>query len=319
MDLERLLKNLNINNSNIFLNEPMKKYTSFKVGGPAECLIKVETQNEIQEVLKFVNKNKIPFTIIGNGTNILVSDNGIKGIVLKININNLKITELNNTIEMIVGAGFKLSILAQELLKKNISGFEELSGIPGTIGGAIKMNAGAHGREFKDIVENVKVMDYKGNIKNLNKKDLKFSYRHSIFLEENYIILEAKLRLEKGIKEQIKNKMDQYKNYRKEKQPIEYPSAGSTFKRGEDFITAKLIDEAGLKGYKIGDAEVSTKHAGFIINIGNATSKDILALIEYVKNTIKEKFKKEIELEIEVIGENNYKNKERGKQNERFI
>lgn len=319
MDLERLLKNLNINNSNIFLNEPMKKYTSFKVGGPAECLIKVETQNEIQEVLKFVNKNKIPFTIIGNGTNILVSDNGIKGIVLKININKLKITELNNTIEIIVGAGFKLSILAQELLKKNISGFEELSGIPGTIGGAIKMNAGAHGREFKDIVENVKVMDYKGNIKNLNKKDLKFSYRHSIFLEENYIILEAKLRLEKGIKEQIKNKMNQYKNYRKEKQPIEYPSAGSTFKRGEDFITAKLIDEAGLKGYKIGDAEVSTKHAGFIINIGNATSKDILALIEYVKNTIKEKFKKEIELEIEVIGENNYKNKERGKQNERFI
>lgn len=319
MDLETLLKNLNINNSNIFLNEPMKKYTSFKVGGPAECLIKVETQNEIQEVLKFVNKNKIPFTIVGNGTNILVSDNGIKGIVLKININNLKITELNNTIEIIVGAGFKLSILAQELLKKNISGFEELSGIPGTIGGAIKMNAGAHGREFKDIVENVKVMDYKGNIKNLNKKDLKFSYRHSIFLEENYIILEAKLRLEKGIKEQIKNKMNQYKSYRKEKQPIEYPSAGSTFKRGEDFITAKLIDEAGLKGYKIGDAEVSTKHAGFIINIGSATSKDILALIEYVKNTIKEKFKKEIELEIEVIGENNYKNKERGKQNERFI
>lgn len=307
MDIKSLLKSISINikKSNIFFNEPMKKYTSFKIGGPAECLIKVETQSEIKEVLKIVNENKIPLTIIGNGSNILVSDNGIKGIVLKINIDNLKIIDFNDTVEICVGSGFKLSMLSQILLQNNISGFEELSGIPGTIGGAIKMNAGAHGKEFKDIVQNVKVIDYKGNIKILNKEDLNFSYRHSIFSEENYIILETTLRLQKGTKEQIKNKMNEYKNYRKEKQPIEYPSAGSTFKRGKDYITAKLIDEAGLKGYKIGGAEISTKHAGFIINTGNATAKDVLDLIQYVKNTIKEKFNKDIQLEIEVIGDYN--------------
>ena len=165
------------------------------------------------------------------------------------------------------------------------------------------MNAGAHGKEMKDIVKNVKCIDYQGNEKKFVNEELEFDYRSSIFKKEKYIITEVTLELQKGTKEEIKAKMEEYATYRKEKQPIEYPSAGSTFKRGNDFITAKLIDEAGLKGYAIGDAEVSTKHAGFVVNKGNATAKDVLALVKYIKEKVYEKFNKKIELEIEVIGE----------------
>lgn len=181
---------------------------------------------------------------------------------------------------------------------------EELSGIPGTIGGAVRMNAGAHGKEMKDIVTNVKCIDYQGNEKEFTKEELEFDYRTSLFKKEKYIVTEVTIALQKGRKEEIKEKMEQYANYRKEKQPIEYPSAGSTFKRGTDFITAKLIDEAGLKGYKVGDAEIATKHAGFVINKGKATAKDVLALVKHTQDTIYQKFQKKIELEIEVIGEN---------------
>ncbi len=165
------------------------------------------------------------------------------------------------------------------------------------------MNAGAHGKEMKDIIKSVKCLDYNGNEKIFMPEELEFGYRTSIFKKEKYIILEADIELYKGKQEEIKKKMDEYKNYRKEKQPIEYPSAGSTFKRGENFITAKLIDEAGLRGFSIGDAMVSTKHSGFIINKGNATAKEVLELIEQVKSTIYKKFGKKIELEIEIVGE----------------
>lgn len=179
-----------------------------------------------------------------------------------------------------------------------------MSGIPGTIGGAIRMNAGAHGKEMKDIVKTVKCVDYQGNEREFIKEELAFDYRTSIFKKEKYIITEVTIALQKGKKEEIKAKMEEYATYRKEKQPIEYPSAGSTFKRGTDFITAKLIDEAGLKGYAIGDAQIATKHAGFVINKGEATAKDVLALVKYAQDTIYQKFQKKIELEIEVIGEN---------------
>ena len=188
-------------------------------------------------------------------------------------------------------------------MQKEITGLEELSGIPGTIGGAIKMNAGAHGKEIKDIVKKIKCIDYQGNEKIFTNEEAMFEYRKSIFKNKKYIITEVELLLEKGNKEKIKSKMEQYRNYRKQKQPIEFPSAGSTFKRGEDFITAELIENAGLKGYNIGDAEVSTKHAGFIINKGKAKSDDVLELAKYIKEKVKQKFNKEIELEIEVLGE----------------
>ena len=194
-----------------------------------------------------------------------------------------------------------IGFLAQKFLKEEITGFEELSGIPGTIGGAILMNAGAHGKEIKDIVTEVTAMDYNGKIFNFTNEEAEFTYRHSKFSNGEYIILQAKMLLQKGSKEEIKAKMDEYAQYRKEKQPIEYPSAGSTFKRGTDFITAKLIDEAGLKGYSIGGAKVSEKHAGFIINTGDATAKDVLDLARYVTDKVYEKFGKKIEFEIKIL------------------
>ena len=297
------IKELNISKEKILWNEPMSKHTSFKIGGPAECLIKIDDIIELKKILKVCKENNIQITVIGNGSNILVSDDGIEGIVLLIKNDEFDIKEKeDNTVEITLGAGTKIGKVAQVLLKECISGFEELSGIPGTIGGAIKMNAGAYGKEMKDVTKKVTCIDYDGNVIELENNELEFKYRSSIFKEKKYIITQVVLELQKGNKEAIHKKMVEYFEYRKQHQPIEYPSAGSTFKRGEDFITAKLIDEAGLKGYTIGGAMVSEKHSGFIVNNGNATSEDVMQLIEYVKKTIQEKFNKNIELEIEIIG-----------------
>lgn len=334
----------------ILIDESMKKHTSFKIGGKADLFVKVKNIKELKYIIKIAKNENIHLTIIGNGSNILVKDNGIRGIVIKLELDQLEISPpvLNRTtIENIldidnesshfefpqdqevivtVGAGVKLGELAQKLSKEEISGFEFASGIPGTIGGAVRMNAGAYGSEMKDIVIETKCFDLekyetiieKGNIDDieiiqediktpeiivLDNKEQDFSYRHSIFMKKKYIILETKLRLKKGKYEEIKKKMDEYLSSRKEKQPIHMPSAGSTFKRGTDYITAKLIDECGLKGYKIGDAQVSDIHAGFIVNNGNATAEDVLALVEYIQEVVCEKKGKKIELEIEILGE----------------
>lgn len=286
---------------NIYVNEPMRKHTSFKIGGPAECFIKIKTIEQLKDILKYVKKENIPLTIIGNGSNLLVSDAGIKGIVLKIEIEKLCQDIENGIVLLKVGSGIKLGALAQKCLKEEIAGFEFASGIPGTIGGAIRMNAGAHGSEMKDIVKTVTYMTRDGEIHTIKNEQAKFEYRKSLFTEKNYIILETEMQLKKGDMEEIKEKMTEYATYRKEKQPIEYPSAGSTFKRGTDFITAKLIDECGLKGYQIGGAQISEKHAGFIINKGNATAKDVINLMEYTKEQVYKKFGKKIEQEIEII------------------
>ena len=297
MNIKEILKNSEIPQENIKYDEPMKKHTSFKIGGPAEYFIKVQKIEEIQEILKIVKENNIPLKIIGNGSNLLVKDEGIKGIVLKIDIKKIEIQGNN----VIVGSGVKLGELAQKLLKEELAGFEFAGGIPGTIGGAIRMNAGAYGSEMKDIVKTVTYMDRDGKIHKIKNEEAKFEYRNSRFSKEDNIILETELELEKGNKEEIQAKMTEYANFRKEKQPIEYPSAGSTFKRGTDFITAKLIDECGLKGYQIGGAQISEKHAGFIINKENATAEDVIKLIEYTKEQVYNKFGKKIELEVEII------------------
>ncbi len=281
----------------------MKPHTSFKIGGTADLFIKVETEEELIQVLEYAKEKELPITIIGNGSNILVSDNGIRGIVIKIDIQKEEIIEKQGIVEVKVGSGVKLMKLAIELLNREISGFEELSGIPGTIGGAIYMNAGAYGIEMKDIVVETKCMDYSGNIFIFSNKEQCFGYRTSLFCKNEYIILETTLKLSKGKKEKIQTKMNEYKVKRNKTQPIEYPSAGSSFKRQEGIITAKLIDECGLKGFKIGGAMVSEKHAGFIVNIGNATAKNVLDLIEYIKKKVYEKFKVEIKEEIRVLGE----------------
>ena len=301
MNIKQELEESKILSENVKYNIPMKNYTSFKIGGPAEYFVQIKNAEELQEALKIHQQTKEPLTIIGNGSNLLVNDNGIKGIVLQINIKKLEIQEEKDSVKVIVGSGNKLGELAQKLAQKEIAGFEFASGIPGTIGGAIRMNAGAHGAEMKDIVQTITYVDKMGKIHKMTAEQAKFQYRKSIFAEKDYIIIEAELKLQKGNKKEIQEKMQEYAKYRKEKQPLEYPSAGSTFKRGEDFITAKLIDECGLKGYQIGGAQISEKHAGFIINKGNATAEDVLKLIEYTKEQVYKKFNKVIETEIEVI------------------
>ena len=286
---------------NVYINEPMSKYTSFKIGGSAECMVKIKTLEQLKSILKYTNENNINLTIIGNGSNILVSDEGIKGIVVKIEIDNLEIDIQDKKAIITVGSGVKLGLLAQKCLKQEIAGFEFASGIPGTIGGAIRMNAGAHGSEMKDIVKTVTYVDRNGAVHKIESNQAEFEYRKSLFSHNDYIIVETEIELEKGNANEIKEKMTEYANFRKEKQPIEYPSAGSTFKRGSDFITAKLIDECGLKGYQIGGAQISEKHAGFIINKNNATAKDVIKLMEYTKEQVYEKFGKIIEAEIEIL------------------
>lgn len=304
MENKQILESLEkiISKERIKQNEPMKNHTSFKIGGPAEFYIKITSIKELQKILEFAKKEKIKITILGNGSNVLVSDSGIKGIVIRTNLKEIKIEpKEQNKIEITVDDATPIGFLAQKLLKEEITGFEEISGIPGTIGGAILMNAGAHGKEMKDIVTEITAIDYNGKIHKFTNEQAKFTYRNSIFSSGKYIILQAKIILEKGNAKEIKAKMDEYAQFRKEKQPIEYPSAGSTFKRGTDFITAKLIDDAGLKGYTIGGAKVSEKHAGFIINTGNATAQDVLDLAKYVTDKVYEKFGKKIEFEIKIV------------------
>lgn len=291
-------------NENILKQEPMKKHTSIKIGGKADIFIKIETVEQLKHTLKIMKEKKYPFYVIGNGSNLLVKDGGIRGAVLKIEIKGIKIEEKENDVIIKAGAGIPLIQLSQLALEKSVTGLEFACGIPGTLGGAIAMNAGAYGCEMKDIVYSSDYMDDKGNIKTISNKEHEFEYRKSIFMQNEGIIISSILKLQKGTETEIKEKMEENKKARIEKQPIDMPSAGSTFKRGTDFITAKLIDECGLKGYQIGGAKVSEKHAGFLINIGNATAEDMLELITYVKEQVKEKFGKTIELEIKVIGEN---------------
>lgn len=338
--------------SNVKYNEPMSKHTSFKIGGNADIFITVDSQEKLLKVLEFVKNNKfarikqtwqkvdtynenkedaseysMPITIVGNGTNLLVKDGGIRGLVIKyiandysvidsINANieekqskttNLGLSQANNEDKnyyVTVSSGMTNALLAKILLDNSLSGFEFAGGIPGTIGGAIYMNAGAYGSEMQDIVVSTKYLDLNTyEIKTIANNEHNFEYRKSIFQNLNTVILETTLKLQKGNQEEIKAKMHEYAEKRKATQPLDKPSAGSTFKRGTDFITAKLIDESGLKGYSIGGAQVSNKHAGFIINEKNATAKDIVNLINYVKEKVYEKFGKTIEEEVKIIGE----------------
>ena len=290
-----------VSKDKIYINEPMSKHTSFKVGGPADIFVKVKTLEELIYVLKTAKQENVQINIIGNGSNVLVKDNGIRGIVVKLDFKNIDMTD---DLTFSVGAGVSLILLAKEAAKKSLTGLEFASGIPGTVGGAIKMNAGAYGGEMKDIVSSTTYLDEDLNLKTISNSENEFGYRSSIFIKyDKYIIINSSIKLKKGNLEEINKVMLENSNSRMEKQPINYPSAGSTFKRGEGYITAKLIDEAGLKGYNIGDAYISEKHAGFIINKGNATAKDICSLIEYVKNTIHEKFGIKLDLEIKILGE----------------
>lgn len=291
-----------IDSSKVRFNEPMKKHTTIKVGGVADVMVFPSTAEDIVNTLTFAKRNDIPVTIIGNGSKLLVRDKGIRGIVIKISgkFNNYKIED--DVIS--VCAGMTMPRLSRIAMKQGLSGLEFACGIPGVIGGGVRMNAGAYDSEMANIVVRTTYLDDELNMKVLERDEHNFAYRYSFFKEHpSYVIISTELKLEKKDALEIKEKMDKNTVARKEKQPLEYPNAGSTFKRPNGFYVGTMIEELGLKGFRIGDAEVSTKHAGFIVNRGNATAEDVISLIEYIKEKVLEKYGVKLENEIEIIGE----------------
>ena len=289
-----------VGESNVLVDEPMKNHTSFKVGGPADILVIPGDYEEVRKLIKKCKEKMLPFFIIGNGSNLLVRDGGIRGVVIKLTALNSIEVQGN---KLVAQSGALLSDVSALALNKGLTGFEFACGIPGCVGGAVAMNAGAYIGEIKNVIDNALVIDNDGNMKRLNLQELDLSYRNSIILKQGYTVLEAVFNLRPGVFEEIKKIIDDLQGRRTDKQPLEYPSAGSTFKRPEGYFAGKLIEDSNLKGVSIGGAQVSNKHSGFIINTGNATAKDILNLITYVQKTVFDKFGVELHTEVRVIGE----------------
>lgn len=281
--------------------EPMSLHTSFKIGGPADLFIEPADVEELKKALSFVRQHNIPYYIIGNGTNLLVGDKGIRGAVIKVGENFNKI-EINGE-EIIVEAGVLLSTLSKTAARHSLTGLEFASGIPGYLGGAIAMNAGAYGGEMKDVVEWVEVLDENLELKRFSNAEMQFGYRRSIVEPRGLIVIRCKIRLKKGEQEQINSLMADLNQKRKSKQPLHLPSAGSTFKRPEGYFAGKLIEDAGLRGYKIGGAQVSELHCGFVVNIGDASAKDVLDLIKHIQAVVYSKFGVKLETEVKILGE----------------
>lgn len=282
-------------------NEKMSKYTTMRVGGPCDCIVFPDEISKIKEVIDFCKNENITFFVIGNGSNLLVKDEGIHGVVIKLGHRFSKI-ELDGEY-ILAYAGATMPALSQLAKKNSLKGLEFACGIPGTIGGGVKMNAGAYGSQISDVLYEVTYMDEKEEIKTIKNKDCSFGYRKSIFtINPNYVILSSKFKLERGNIDEIENKMKENSLARKAKQPLEYPNFGSVFKRPEGYFVGKLVDDAGLRGYKIGGAQVSTKHTGFIVNVDNATCKDVLDLIGYVQTTVYNKFNVKLTPEVIIIG-----------------
>ena len=285
---------------NVRINEPMKNHTTFKIGGPAQYYVTPESVTQIQEVVSLCKDKNIPLHVIGNGSNILVGDDGVDGVVLAL-FNTFSDYEIKDNV-ITAQAGMSLIKMAVIALREGLTGLEFASGIPGSVGGAVYMNAGAYDGQMKDVVTSVTVLDEAGNIRILGRDELDMGYRTSAVAKHNMIVLQVIIELKTGDKEQIKDRMNQLSELRKQKQPLEYPSAGSTFKRPEGYFAGKLIADAGLKGYSIGGAAVSEKHAGFVVNMGGATAKDVVELTDYIKKRIIEQFGVTLELEIKKIG-----------------
>ena len=283
MDLTKTYQKLKeiVSENQIKINEPMKNHTSFHIGGPADIMVLPKSPNEVGSIIKLCKNNNIPFLVIGNGTNLLIKDEGIRGIVIKL-AQNFNDAEVDKHI-IKCKAGMALSTASRIALENSLSGLEFANGIPGTIGGAAVMNAGAYGGEMADIVKKVVVMDLDGNVYEMAKDELEYSYRRCILQDGGRILLEVEMELKPGEYAEIKRKMEDYLNRRREKQPLDLPSAGSAFKRPPGNFAGALIEKAGLKGYRIGGAMVSDKHAGFIVNVGNATFSDVKNLIIFTK------------------------------------
>lgn len=285
----------------ILTDEPMSRHTTFRVGGPADFFVTPKAKEEVRDVIRICKEAGMPYYIIGNGSNLLVSDAGYRGVIVQIykEMNEVKVE--GDLVK--AQAGALLSGIAAKALGAELSGFEFASGIPGTIGGACVMNAGAYGGEMKDVLESVTVLTGEGKIIELGRNELELGYRTSVIAKKGYIVLGAVLKLERGDGEKIKTYMDELKEKRVTKQPLEYPSAGSTFKRPEGYFAGKLIQDAGLRGFQVGGAQVSEKHCGFVINRDHATSADICNLMNQVSEIVFEKFGVRLEAEVKKIGE----------------
>ena len=285
---------------NVIIDAEMKNYVHFRVGGPADILLIPESKEQVIKTIEICREKNIPFYVIGNGSNLLVRDGGIKGVVIKLKeLKNIEVKD--NIIEAECGA--MLKDVSDAALKNSLTGLEFACGIPGTIGGAVFMNAGAYNGEISNVIESAEIINGKNEVVTLSKEELELKYRSSIVMKNNYIVLSAKFKLEDGDKKNIKEIVEDLTNKRESKQPLEYPSAGSTFKRPEGYFAGKLIQDAGLKGYTIGGAAVSEKHSGFVINKNNATARDILNLIHHIQEEVKKQFNVELHPEVRIIGE----------------
>ena len=300
LDFEQRLAGL-MDRERIKKDEPMKKHVTFRVGGNGDYFVTVKNADEIAAVINLCKEEKVPYFIMGNGSNLLVGDKGIRGVVIQIAKDMNEIEVDGETITAMAGA--LLSKIAGAALNAGLTGLEFASGIPGTLGGAVVMNAGAYGGEMKDVLDMVRVLTPEGEILELGKDALKLGYRTSVVAEKNYIVLDARIVLKKGDKEKIREYMEDLKGRRTSKQPLEYPSAGSTFKRPEGYFAGKLIDDAGLRGFALGGAQVSEKHCGFVINKDNATALEIIKLIEEVQKRVKENSGVALETEVKKVGE----------------
>ncbi len=290
-----------VGSDNIVSDEPMRKHTTFRIGGNADIFVRPESEEQIAEILRLCREQDVPYFILGNGSNLLVGDRGFRGVVINImdNMNDIKVD--GGIIKAQAGAMLiKVSRAARD---NSLTGLEFASGIPGTIGGAIYMNAGAYGGEMKDVVTKVTAMDAEGEIYTFGTDELEFSYRHSVIQQRDLIVLDVTMELAAGDQKIIDDRMSELAVARRTKQPLEYPSAGSTFKRPEGYFAGKLIMDAGLRGYRVGDAQVSEKHCGFVVNRGNATADDVIKLIDDVKAKVSEEYDVVLEPEVRMIGE----------------
>ncbi len=285
---------------NVRFDVPMASLTSFKIGGPADVVVDITQINDLKSVVSYAKEKHIPYFLVGNGTNLLVGDGGYRGII--INMRTLHQISVKNTL-LTCESGALLSRCANAALDASLEGMAFASGIPGTIGGAVVMNAGAYGGEMKDIVKSVSVLDDLGEIRVLKRDECQFGYRDSLIKRKGWIVLSVNLRLRQGDYNSIREAMKDLNSKRREKQPLNYPSAGSTFKRPVGHFAAKLIEDAGLKGYCVGDACVSEKHSGFVVNRGKASAKDVLSVIAHVKSEVKRQFDVELEPEVIILGE----------------
>ena len=296
---ERLVEK--ISSESVLLDETMSRHTSFKIGGPADIVTLPRSEEDIKHILRVCKEENTACYIMGNGSNLLVRDKGIRGVVLKLAENYNHVIIENDTVW--AQGGILLSNLSKIIMGKCLKGFEFASGIPGTLGGAVAMNAGAYGGEIKDVVTSVLAIDDKGVIRRFNHKELELGYRSSIIQKEGYIVLEAELKLMKGEYDDIKEIIRDITEKRTTKQPLHLPSAGSTFKRPPGFFAGKLIEDAGLKGVRLGGAQVSELHSGFVVNVDHATAEDVMNLIALIQKVVRDKFEVELHPEVKVIGE----------------